>query len=125
MTIERQPDGSRPAPVEGRPRPAASSDKRWGVRTNGSTTALRILGVENDVAISMLLLDPLSGMGHVCVATEAGAVAGAFRYRPDPMIPDEQMGDGCGITALDEILRAGPMPHPFARAIQQAVGEPR
>jgi CheY-like chemotaxis protein len=115
MTIERRRHGPWSDPVESHGRRAAQSDRRWRVRTSGSTKALRILVAEDDAVIGMLLFDLLSGMGHLCivVTTEAGAVIHAIRYSPDLMIVDAQLGDGSGIAAVDEILRAGPMPHLF------------
>src|SRR5436853_3517200 len=51
--------------------------------------ALRVLVVEDDALIAMLLTEMLAGMGHdVCAtaATEADAVSAATRYDPDLMI---------------------------------------
>ena len=78
--------------------------------------ALRILVVEDDAMIAMLLGDVFAGMGHdVCAieATEAGAVAAAAQCRPDLMIVDVRLGDGSGFTAVEEILRTGFVPHVF------------
>jgi DNA-binding NtrC family response regulator len=77
---------------------------------------LRILVVEDDAMIAMLLADMFAAMGHdVCAieATEAGAVAAALRCRPDLMIVDARLGDGSGISAMEEILRIGFVPHVF------------
>ena len=55
-------------------------------------------------------------MGHdVCAtaATEAEAVSAAIRYRPDLMIVDAGLGRGSGVSAVEEILRAGPLAHVF------------
>ena len=70
--------------------------------------ALRVLVVEDDAMIAVLLVELLTGMGHnVCAieATEAGAVATAVRCRPDLMIVNSQLGDGSGISAVGEIHR--------------------
>jgi two-component system, response regulator PdtaR len=78
--------------------------------------ALRVLVVEDDALIGMLLAELLAGMGHdVCAieATEAQAVAAAIRCKPHLMIVDPLLGDGSGISAVDEILRTMPMPHVF------------
>ena len=78
--------------------------------------ALRILVVEDDAIIAMLLADIFAGMGHdVCAieATEAGAVAAAVRCKPDLMIVDVRLGDGSGFTAVEEILRTRFVPHVF------------
>ena len=75
-------------------------------------TALRVLVVEDDTIISMLLAEILEEMGHdVCAieATEAAAVAAAVRCTPDMMIVDERLGDGSGVSAVDKILRTGPV----------------
>jgi two-component system, response regulator PdtaR len=78
--------------------------------------ALRVLVIEDDALIAMLLSELLVGMGHdVCAtaATEAEAVSAATRYRPDLMIVDSGLGRGSGISAVEEILRAGPLAHLF------------
>lgn len=78
--------------------------------------ALRVLVIEDDALIGMLLAETLAGMGHnVCAveATEAGAVAAAVRCRPDLMIVDAQLGEGSGLSAVEQILHAGPVPHVF------------
>ncbi len=78
--------------------------------------ALRILVVEDDDMVAMLLTEVLAEMGHeVCAieATEAAAVAAARRCRPDLMIVDAQLAAGNGIAAVAEILGAGFIPHLF------------
>ncbi|MFZ0426135.1 MAG: response regulator [Xanthobacteraceae bacterium] len=78
--------------------------------------ALRVLVVEDDAMIAMLLADTLEGMGYdVCPieTTEAGAVAAAVRYRPDLMIVDARLGDESGVAAVEEILRTVFVPHVF------------
>ena len=78
--------------------------------------ALRILLVEDEAIIAMLLAEVLEGMGYeVCAieATEEDAVAAAFRCRPDLMVVDVRLGDGSGVSAVEKILRAGPVPHVF------------
>lgn len=77
---------------------------------------LRILVVEDDFWIGMLLGEMLEEMGHdVCSieATEAGAVTAAIRCRPDLMIVDMRLRDGSGVSAIAEILRADPVPYLF------------
>jgi two-component system, response regulator PdtaR len=77
---------------------------------------MRILVVEDEALIGLLLAEVLTDLGHdVCgvEVTEAGAVAAAARCRPDLMIVDVWLADGNGISAIAEILRAGPMPHFF------------
>jgi DNA-binding response OmpR family regulator len=78
--------------------------------------ALQILVVEDDSLIAMLLVETLAEMGHgVCAveATQAGAVRAALRCRPDLMIVDAQLRKGNGVSAVDEILSAGFVPHLF------------
>ena len=78
--------------------------------------ALRVLVVEDDALIATLLSDLLAGMGHdVCAtaATEAHAVTAAARHRPDLMIVDAALARGSGVSAVEEILRAGPVAHLF------------
>jgi CheY-like chemotaxis protein len=78
--------------------------------------ALRVLVIEDDALIAMLLSELLAGMGHdVCATatTEADAVIAATRHRPDLMIVDARLGRGSGVSAVEEILRAGPVAHLF------------
>jgi CheY-like chemotaxis protein len=78
--------------------------------------ALRVLVIEDDALIGLLLAELLAGMGHdVCAtaATEADAVTAATRHRPDLMIVDARLGRGSGVSAVEEILRAGPVAHLF------------
>ena len=78
--------------------------------------ALRVLLVEDEAVIAVLLAEVLGGMGYeVCAieATEADAVAAAVRCRPDLMIVDARLGTGSGVAAVEEILRTGPVPHVF------------
>ena len=78
--------------------------------------ALRVLIVEDDALIATLLSELLAAMGHdVCAtaATEAHAVAAAARHRPDLMIVDAALARGSGVSAVEEILRAGPVAHLF------------
>jgi two-component system, response regulator PdtaR len=78
--------------------------------------ALRILVVEDDALIGMLVADVLTEMGHeVCAiaATEATAVTAALRCNPDLMIVDARLGKGSGVSAVEKILRTGFVPHVF------------
>lgn len=79
--------------------------------------ALRVLVVEDDAMIGMLLADMLEQMGHeVCALerTEARAVSAAIRCRPDVMIVDVWLREGSGIAAVETICSAWPIPHLFA-----------
>jgi DNA-binding NtrC family response regulator len=78
--------------------------------------ALRILVVEDDAVIAMLLADMFAGMGHdVCAieATKDGAVAAAIQCGPDLMIVDARLGDESGVSAVEQILGKGFVPHVF------------
>jgi two-component system, response regulator PdtaR len=81
-----------------------------------SMKALRVLVVEDDALIAMLLAELLESMGHpICAtaATEGEAVIAAAHYRPDLMIVDAGLGISSGISAVEEICRAGPLAHVF------------
>lgn len=78
--------------------------------------ALRVLVIEDNALIAILLAEQLAGMGHnVCAtaATESEAVIAAARHRPDLMIVDAGLGRGSGVSAVEEICRAGPLAHVF------------
>jgi len=78
--------------------------------------ALRVLVVEDEMLIGKLLAEALVAMGYdVCAveATEMGAVAAAARCNPDLMIVDARLRDGSGVSAVEEILRNGWVPHLF------------
>ena len=78
--------------------------------------SLRVLVVEDNAMIGILLAEMLEEMGHeVCAieSTEAGAVAAAIRCHPQLMIVDVGLGGGSGVTAVDEIFRTGAVPHVF------------
>ena len=79
-------------------------------------TAPRILLVEDDVLMGLLLAEMLAELGYgICglEATEAAAVAAAARHKPDLIIADVILAKGNGITAVERITRAGPVPHVF------------
>ena len=81
-----------------------------------SMEPLRVLVIEDDALIAMLLGELLASMGHEVCATaysEAEAVIAATRYDPDLMIVDATLGRGSGITAVDEILRTRRTAHVF------------
>lgn len=85
---------------------------------------LRVLVVEDDALIAMLLTELLAGMGHdVCAtaATEADAVAAALRCEPDLMIVDAGLRGGSGVSAVERILRARPLAHLFISGDAQRV----
>jgi CheY-like chemotaxis protein len=79
-------------------------------------TARRILLIDDDTMIAMLLSEMLEEMGHhvgVTAATEAEAVTTAATYKPDLMIVDACLANGSGIGAVDQILKSGFIPHLF------------
>lgn len=89
---------------------------------------LRVLVVEDNTVIAMLLAELLAGMGHdVCAiaATEAEAVIAAARSKPDLMIVDAGLGQGSGISAVEEIVQAGPIAHLFITGDAERVQERR
>jgi CheY-like chemotaxis protein len=78
--------------------------------------SLRVLVVEDEAIIGLLLSQVLSGRGHeVCgiAATEAEAIALAAQYKPDLLIVDAGLHDGSGVSAVADILRARFIPHIF------------
>jgi DNA-binding response OmpR family regulator len=78
--------------------------------------ALRVLLVEDEAMIAMLLAEVIVQMGHVVcavAATEDDAIAAGARCQPDLIIVDEVLRKGSGVSAVREILRSGPVPHIF------------
>jgi two-component system, response regulator PdtaR len=95
-----------------------------GVAASGRLDPLRILVVEDDALIGILLGDMLEMLGHeVCAieATEAGAVRAAAQCAPDVMIVDAQLREGSGIVAVDQILAKGFVPHVFVTGDKRGV----
>ena len=77
---------------------------------------LRIQIVEDDALIGLLLGDMLELMGYeVCAieATEIAAVSAAARCEPDLLIVDANLWEGSGVSAVDQILAKGFVPHVF------------
>ncbi len=65
---------------------------------------LRILVVEDDMAVATMLAEKLEALGHdVCAIdmTESDAVVSVCRFRPDLVVIDPWLGDGSGVTELD------------------------
>jgi CheY-like chemotaxis protein len=113
--------GIRPRPLDlrlprRRPDPTLEDSAEWGDRP---MAMLRILLVEDEVMIGVLLAELLESMGHdVCciAATEADAVCAAAYWKPDLMIVDVWLAEGDGVSAVAEILRDGPVPHFYVSA---------
>ena len=79
-------------------------------------SALKVLVVEDDAMIGLLLAEMLGDMGYdVCAVatTEEDAVAEAARSTPGLMIVDEQLLEGSGLSAVDCILRTRAVPCVF------------
>jgi CheY-like chemotaxis protein len=77
---------------------------------------LKVLVMEDEAVIALLLCEVLTGMGYrdcAIAATEADAVASAARRRPDLMIADARLRVGSGVAAVLSILRDGFVPHVF------------
>ncbi|WP_246659070.1 response regulator [Rhizobium sp. FY34] len=77
---------------------------------------LRIVLVEDEALIAVLLEDLLTDMGHHVCATEStqeNAIAAFLRESPDLMIVDCRLRKGCGIKAMADILKNAFVPHIF------------
>ena len=78
--------------------------------------ASRVLILEDECIIAMLLAKVLTDMGHGVagiVGSVAGALAAVERSRPDLMIVDARLRDGSGVLAVSEIILSGFVPHIF------------
>jgi DNA-binding response OmpR family regulator len=90
----------------------------------------RVLIVDDDTLIGMLLAAMLQDMGFEACAvetTESGAVAAALRLRPDLMLVDAKLGPGSGIAAMAEIGLQMAVPHIFMsgeRLARESYGAP-
>jgi CheY-like chemotaxis protein len=76
----------------------------------------RILLAEDNAIIGVLLAEILEGLGHtVCaiVAAAAELVSAAAVCRPDLMIVDADLNGESGVLAVQDVLRAGYVPHVF------------
>jgi len=75
--------------------------------------SLRVLIVEDEAIIALLLEELLTDMGHdVCAIapTAAAAVAAAAAHGPDLMIVDVNLAGESGIVAVDTIQSLAPTP---------------
>ncbi len=78
--------------------------------------SLRILVIEDEAIIGMLLSEVLEGMGHVVIGvagTEGAAVALAAEYQPNLLIVDAGLTSGNGLSAVDTITKMRFVPHIF------------
>jgi two-component system, response regulator PdtaR len=76
----------------------------------------RILILEDEAIVGMLLSEVLVGMGHAVigvVSTEKGAIALAAEYLPELLIVDAGLTSGNGLSAVDMILTDRFVPHVF------------
>lgn len=79
-------------------------------------TKLRVLIIEDEPIIAMLLAEVLTEQGYDVAdiaATEAEAIREAERHRPDIMIADARLRQGSGLAAVSQILVQGFVPHVF------------
>ena len=85
---------------------------------------LRVMIVEDEAVIGLLLKETILGLGHsVCaiVGTEALAVTEAERCQPDLMIVDAGLRVGNGLAAIDIIAKSRHVPHIFITGNGQKV----
>jgi CheY-like chemotaxis protein len=78
--------------------------------------SLRVLLIEDDVLIGVLLAELLIELGHhVCATaqTEADAVAAAAHYRPDLILVDVTLKQGDGLSAMRTIAQTSDARHVF------------
>jgi DNA-binding response OmpR family regulator len=79
-------------------------------------TKLRVLIIEDEPIIAMLLAEVLTEQGYDVAdiaSTEEEAIRAAARHRPDIMIVDARLRQGSGLTAVSEIIAQGFIPHVF------------
>jgi len=77
---------------------------------------LRVLLIEDDALIAMMLAEVLGEMGHIVCATATTpteAIAAARQEDPDLVLSDVKLRNGSGIDAVEEILRSRRIPHMF------------
>lgn len=77
--------------------------------------------------IGVLLAEMLEEMGYsVCAiaATEDSAVADAARCKPGLMIVDQYLLEGNGASAVERILRIGPIPCVFITGSPEYMAKP-
>ncbi len=79
-------------------------------------TKLRVLIIEDEPIIAMLLAEVLTEQGYDVAdiaSTEEEAIRAAARHRPDIMIVDARLRQGSGLSAVSEIIAQGFIPHVF------------
>ena len=85
----------------------------WSKVLLGGMQSLRVLVIEDDALIALMLAEVLRDMGHLVCATArtpAEAIAAARQENPDLVLSDVKLRDGSGIDAVEEIRpqQAGP-----------------
>jgi len=78
--------------------------------------ALRILVVEDDVTIGLLLAETLEDLGHTVCALERNAVnaiAAAARLQPDLVIVDVGLGEEIAVAVVRDIVAGELARHVF------------
>jgi CheY-like chemotaxis protein len=79
-------------------------------------TSLRVLVVDDDAVLCMVLAEMLDEMGlHVCgiETTQSGAIAAALRLKPDLIIVDSALRPGSGAAVMAAIELHGRVAHVF------------
>ena len=82
----------------------------------GAVKTLRVLVIEDDALITLMLTEVLGDMGHgVCAtaATPTEAIEAARQHDPDLIISDATLRNGSGIAAVEEIQKSKRLPHLF------------
>jgi DNA-binding response OmpR family regulator len=90
-------------------------------------TAVKVLVIEDDAMIGLLLAEMLEEMGYdvrAVAATEEAAVAEAVRCEPGLVIADENLREGSGGSAVERILLRGPVPCVFIGGAPSALAWP-
>lgn len=85
---------------------------------------LRVLIVEDEIFIAMLIEQTLVSLGYVVcgvVSTETDAVLQAEKYQPDIMIVDAGLRVGSGISAIETIAAKRSIPHVFVTGDRKKV----
>lgn len=109
---------------------AINERRIWRLSDDLLVTMIRVLVVDDDAVIGMLLAEMLGEMGlDVCgiEMTERGAIDAALRLIPDLIIVDAGLASGSGVAAMAAIERRGRIPHVFmsgARVLADLHGAP-
>ena len=88
-------------------------------------TKLRILVVDDDAVLGLMLGEMLGEMGFdVCgiETTQRGAIAAALRLNPDVMLVDEQLSPGSGAATMAALEVHGKLPHVLMSGARRLAG---